>query len=430
MLDGGVVVGPAGASVAVTPLPVGGAACPTGGVRITQLSDGGINNLCNGPVGPAGAMGLVGAQGIPGGSVSITALPVMSTRCATGGVLVTSADGGTVAVCNGAQGVIGPQGIQGLTGMTGSAGPQGPAGPLGPQGIQGIQGLTGATGATGSTGAQGPAGSIGPAGPQGAPGTQGPVGPAGPAGPPGQVLYLDGGVVLASEGDSMVFAGFTVAAYSGDLGGFPGANAKCRVDFPSSFLCSYGDYNRAEPGVGAPVSGAWVDGERDSFGRRATSPCNNGVGAWTYTGTVDTAEILTSTGSATNSLCSAARPLACCQTPLKRVFRGFTSVVFTGDLGGFPGANAKCRTEFPGSFFCSYGDYNRAEPGLGAPASGAWVDGERDSFGRRATSPCNNGVGAWTYNGTVDTAEVITTTGSATNSLCNVAHPLACCQGY
>ena len=327
----------------------------------------------------------------------------------------------------GPAGPLGPQGIQGLTGMTGAAGPQGPAGPLGPQGLQGVQGLTGATG---STGAQGPAGSIGPAGPQGAPGVQGPVGPAGPAGPPGQVLYLDGGVVLASEGDSMVFSGFTVATYSGDLGGFPGANATCRVDFPSSFLCSYGDYNRAEPGIGAPVSGAWVDNERDSFGRRATSPCNNGLGSWTYTGTVDTADVITTTGSATSSACSAVKPLACCQTPLKRVFRGFTSMVFTGDLGGFPGANAKCRAEFPGSFFCSYGDYHRAEPGLGAPASGAWVDNERDSFGRRATSPCNNGLGSWTYTGTVDTADGITTTGSATSSACNVARPIACCQGY
>lgn len=427
VLDGGVVVGPSGASVAVTPLPVGGAACPTGGVRITQLSDGGISNLCNGSIGPAGAMGLVGAQGIPGGSVSISALSVMSTRCATGGVLVTSADGGTVAVCNGAQGVIGPQGIQGLTGMTGVAGPQGPAGPLGPQGLQGVQGLTGATG---SSGPQGPAGSIGPAGPQGAPGTQGPVGPAGPAGPPGQVLYLDGGVVLASEGDSMVFAGFTVATFTGDLGGFPGANAKCRVDFPSSFLCSYGDYNRAEPGLGAPASSAWVDSERDSFGRRAASPCNNGLGAWTFSGGVDTADVVTTTGAVSNSICSAAKPLACCQTPLKRIFRGFSSAVFTGDLGGFPGANAKCRAEFPGSYFCSYGDYHRAEPSLGAPASSAWVDSERDSFGRRAASPCNNGLGAWTFAGVVDTADIVTATGAVSNSTCNVSRPIACCQGY
>ncbi len=311
--------------------------------------------------------------------------------------------------------------------MTGPAGLQGPAGPAGPQGPQGVQGLTGATG---STGAQGPAGSIGLAGPQGAPGTQGPVGPAGPAGPPGQVLYLDGGVVLASEGDSMVFAGFTVATFTGDLGGFPGANAKCRVDFPSSFLCSYGDYNRAEPGQGAPASGAWVDSERDSFGRRAPSPCNNGPGPWTFSGTTDTGDVVTTSGYVTSSTCSAVKPLACCQTPLKRIFRGFTSVIFTGDLGGFPGANAKCRAEFPGSFFCSYGDYNRAEPSSGAPASGAWADSERDSFGRRAPSPCNNGPGPWTFSGTTDTGDVITSTGYVTSSVCSAARPIACCQGY
>lgn len=244
------------------------------------------------------------------------------------------------------------------------------------------------------------------------------------------MLYLDGGVVLASEGDSMVFSGFTVATYGGDLGGFPGANAKCRVDFPGSFLCSYGDYNRAEPGSGAPVSGAWVDYERDSFGRRSISACNNGLGPWTFAGATDSADNVTPTGYVTNSLCTATKPLACCQTPLKRVFRGFTSLSFTGDLGGFPGANAKCRAEFPGSYFCSYGDYNRSEPGLGAPALGSWVDYERDSFGRRSISACNNGLGPWTYSGTVDSADVITSTGYVTNSLCNVARPIACCQGY
>ena len=68
VLDGGVVVGPPGSSVAVTPITAGGAICPYGGVRVTQLSDGGITNVCNGasPV------------------ITTTPLPVMSPQCATG----------------------------------------------------------------------------------------------------------------------------------------------------------------------------------------------------------------------------------------------------------------------------------------------------------------------------------------------------------
>src|SRR4051812_26880665 len=58
VVDGGVVTGPAGGSVIVTAVTPGGMPCPTGGVRITQLSDGGITHLCNGAVGPQGVPGI------------------------------------------------------------------------------------------------------------------------------------------------------------------------------------------------------------------------------------------------------------------------------------------------------------------------------------------------------------------------------------
>lgn len=158
VIDGGVVTGPPGASVIVTPITAGGAVCPFGGARVTQLSDGGITNVCNGQPGVQGDTGPQGPQG-----------PI---------------------------GMTGPQGAQG---MTGAQGAQGVAGPIGMTGPQGAQGMTGA------------------AGPQG---PQGPMGPAGPAGPPGAVLYLDGGVVLS--GNPIVFVGFTAATYNGNLGGQAG----------------------------------------------------------------------------------------------------------------------------------------------------------------------------------------------------------------
>ncbi|MBE2248322.1 MAG: hypothetical protein IAE78_02160, partial [Myxococcus sp.] len=211
--------------------------------------------------------------------------------------------------------------------------------------------------------------------------------------------------------------------------GFPGANAKCRAEFPDSFFCSYGDYSRAEPGAGAPAGGAWVDYERTSAGVRASSPCNNGLGSWTYAGTADIADYVNTTGGTVGSNCNIARALTC-RTPIKRVFRGFTATSYLGDLGGFPGANAKCRAEFPGSFFCSYSDYTRSEPSVGGPATGAWVDYERTSAGVRATSPCNNGLGSWTYSGNADIADYVNTYGGTVGSNCNVPRQLACCQGY
>ena len=64
----------------------------------------------------------------------------------------------------GATGATGPQGIQGATGATGATGPQGiqgETGATGATGPQGIQGETGATGATGPQGIQGETGATG-----------------------------------------------------------------------------------------------------------------------------------------------------------------------------------------------------------------------------------------------------------------------------
>ena len=47
VLDGGVVTGPPGSSVVVTAIAPG-ATCAQGGIRVTQVSDGGVSSVCNG----------------------------------------------------------------------------------------------------------------------------------------------------------------------------------------------------------------------------------------------------------------------------------------------------------------------------------------------------------------------------------------------
>ena len=250
VIDGGVVTGPPGASVAVTPIAPGGAVCPTGGVRVTQLHDGGLPNLCNGAQGPQGDVGPQGAQGQSG-----------------------------------------PQGMQGLQGVPGPAGPPGDAGPQGPAGPQGLQGA---------------------AGPQGAPGPQGPPGPPGPQ---GQVLYLDGGVVLSMG--TVRFAGYTPLLYNGNLGGFPGANAKCDVAFPGSHFCTLSDFSRSEPDVNPPAGGAWVDQNREASGTRyGSSNCVSSAaqGSWTNGASSVNGPFLSPAGYFWNgSACDVQRPLACCE---------------------------------------------------------------------------------------------------------------------
>ncbi|MFZ5442906.1 MAG: hypothetical protein ACOZQL_23070 [Myxococcota bacterium] len=423
VVDGGTVVGPPGFSVLVTPVTAGGMPCPTGGVRITQLSDGGITHLCHGetgatgpqgpagPQGPTGAQGPMGPQGALGGSVSATTLPPGSPQCLTGGLLLSFPDAGTAALCNG---------VQGAQGATGATGPQGPAGPTGAQGAtgpSGPQGPAGPTGATGATGAQGPAG------PQGA---LGPQGPAGPAGPPGAVLYLDGGVVLANP-DAVQFVGFTVATYTGNLGGIVGANQKCRAEFPGSFLCTSSDYYRGEPDVGAPGQGAWIDYERSAAGSRDSSACN-ATGAWTNGTSSDWAYAVTSTGGLASPNCNNLRALSCCrQTRAPRVFRGYTTATYNGNLGGIVGANQKCRAEFPGSYLCTVSDFYLAEPEFGAPGAGAWLDYERTGAGVRDSSACNQN-GAWTNPTSSDWAYTVTATGGLASPNCSLVMSLACCS--
>ncbi len=442
VLDGGVVVGPAGSSVVVTPIPVGGATCPTGGLRVTQVSDGGINNVCNGelgpqgvpgpqgpagligatgaqgpagavggvgPVGPAGPTGATGSQGpagavggvgpagpqgASGAPVTVTVLASMSPQCITGGVRIGYPDGGSSAVCNGAQG---PQGLQGVVGPAGSTGTQGIAGPAGPAGPAGV-------------------GAVGPAGPTG------PMGATGPSGPPGAGYFVDGGVARA---DFIGFAGFTVNTYTGNLGGNAGANQKCNAEFPDSFLCTYSDYARSESAV--TPNGAWIDSERNSTGTRGNANCYvSGSGGWVNSAS-DTGYTLNAFGGITSGSCTVARPLSCCRKARSVIFRGFTMATYTGNLGGNSGSNAKCHAEYPGSFLCTYSDYARSETSS-TPGTPAWIDSERNSTGTRGNANCYiSGSGGW-VNSASDTGYTLNALGGITSGTCTAARPLACCQ--
>jgi hypothetical protein len=374
VIDGGVVTGPAGASVLVTALPPGGP-CATGGIRVTQLSDGGITN-----------------------------------------------------VCNGADGAQGPQGPAGPMGDTGTQGAVGPAGAQGPQGATGSQGPAGVQGATG---AQGPAG---PQGPQGAAGPQGPSGPQGPQGPPGAVLYVDGGVVLTPQSQRPVVLGYTSFTGSGAFGGRTVANQHCEAEFPGSHFCNVNELRVARAVPVAPGLGAWLDYASSATTEPdTTSPCGN----YTYNaGTSYYAQVALPTGyvGGTTSLpptCESTLPLACCTGPQTAHVRGYTAFTGSGNFGGRAVANQHCSSEFPGSHFCTVGEFRVAHSTLVPPGLGAWLDYAYNStLDPDTTSPCGN----YTYNaGTSYYAQVALPTGyvGGTTSLpptCQSTLPLACCD--
>ncbi|MDP1920654.1 MAG: hypothetical protein Q8L14_30705 [Myxococcales bacterium] len=75
--------------------------------------------------------------------------------------------------------------------------------------------------------------------------------------------------------------------------------------------------------------------------------------------------------------CALSRPLACCRVAPTVALSGYTTQTYNGNLGGYVGANAKCRVQFPGSFFCTDPDYFEARSAVAPPAGGAWVDDAR-----------------------------------------------------
>lgn len=294
----------------------------------------------------------------------------------------------------------------------------GAPGAPGSQGTQGIQGVPGNTGATGAPGSAGPTG---------------PQGPQGPAGPAGAGLLIDGGVVVT---DLIRFAGYTTATFTGNLGSFQGANAKCRAEFAGSSFCTNEDYSLGEPGALPPTGGAWVDERRASSGIRniyACAPSGGATSAWTDGSAARLGNVVATTGFVTgNANSNVLRPLSCCYLPARSVFRGYTSATFTGNLGSFQGANAKCRAEFTGSHFCTNEDYSLGEPGALPPAGGAWVDERRATDGIRniyACAPSGGATSAWADGSPTRLGNVVATTGFVSgNANCDIARPLSCCD--
>jgi hypothetical protein len=459
--------------------PTGGVRL-TAGAAVTVVCNGSPG--VTGPKGDKGDPGMVtvldggvvqGPPGPPGASVTMTTLSVGDAACPQGGVKLTVGATST-NVCNGAAGATGPQGPTGAQGATGTQGGQGPAGTQGPQGMQGPQGPQGAQGLQGMQGPPGASGttSLTPLSPGSAAcpygGTQlmsgadtsyacngGPVNSGN--------LTINGGIPPAT------FAGYTPQALGGNLNGRSGAHALCDAAFTGSHFCADWELTGSDPP--APVSvNAWVDlGNtqtssrffRSTYSTREVSNC----GGWTTSSaTAKPDGVNTATGQTFTTLggfassfvgtgdggCESTRPLACCTGGTAVRFRGFSPSTSGGNLGGRTGANALCGAAFASSHFCSDWEVDQAAVRAPIPAGGAWVDlgnsqttsrFRRSTYSTQDVSTC----GGWTTSSAsarpdgVNTATglTLTTLGGTASSFvasgdggCEVSRPLACCDGF
>lgn len=307
-------------------------------------------------------------------------------------------------------------------------GPMGLMGPIGPQGPAGAAGAPGATGAKGASG------------------DPGPTGPQGPA-----------GTVFGESAAS--FAGFSHTTTTGNAGGREAMNALCTADFTGSHLCHYAEYQLAASSATVPATGAWIDFsciEQDAGGTVESGRlgCGDPVASsdsgrdiqggasanclnWTTTAGLSDGAVINEPASTTTAACSAARPVACCNTPFRERFRGFTSATTTGAAGGRAAMHRTCAQEFAGSHLCHVAEYSRANPTTTPPANGAWIDYSTfnditEDMGAMPRSGRGTGSSwactAWSNASAVDNALTITPAGGVSGA-CSVARPLACCGG-
>jgi len=297
----------------------------------------------------------------------------------------------------------------------------------------GPMGLAGAMGAAGATG---PAGAAGPMGPQGVPGATGP-----------------GGGVFGEE--AARFAGFTTATYAGTGSSREQMHARCAAQFAGSHLCHASEYYLSNSATVPPaMPGAWIDTSAftvesgsdaehsnvvgDIRLGRYTGGSNSNCGNWTGSATLGYGLHVTGVSQTT---CTSTLPLACCSTPYRERFRGFTAATVTGlRPGGRAEMNQLCGLELAGSHLCHQAEFGRTNSATTIPAGGAWIDRsahlrtQGDAIpinevasplmGRYAGASGSNCSG-WSTGGTL--GYTITTLGMS-QVQCNTTHPIACCE--
>ncbi|MEW6433717.1 MAG: hypothetical protein AB1730_19595 [Myxococcota bacterium] len=118
-------------------------------------------------------------------------------------------------------------------------------------------------------------------------------------------------------------------------------------------------------------------------------------------------------------------------------FAGFTTMSYSGDLGGIQGAHAKCDAQYSGAHLCTWREYELIGSSAAVPAAGAWIDDARYTSSSAPTvTPrdrengyaCDNWRSTSSYNaGWIDVQGLYTTAYQA--NACATVRPLACCRG-
>jgi hypothetical protein len=242
------------------------------------------------------------------------------------------------------------------------------------------------------------------------------------------------------------FAGYTTASYNGKVsGGRVGMHALCAAAFAGAHLCHAAEYIQATSSDAPPSSGAWLDSSTIS----AAAAANNGsvkagrylggssCSSWNNTGGGDYGTMVNSLGTIdVYGDCGTARPLACCNTPTKPRFAGFTTGTTSGAAGGRWKMHAMCATAFAGGHMCHASEYLRANSSATVPSGGAWLDSSTLSGSAAANSGVTDSArylggatcSSWNNSGGGDYGTLVNEVGTIdVYGDCGKARPVACC---
>jgi hypothetical protein len=235
-------------------------------------------------------------------------------------------------------------------------------------------------------------------------------------------------------------------SYNGKVaGGRTGMHAACATAFSGSHLCHAAEYIQATSGDAPPSSGAWVDPSTVT----GSAIANNGsvkagrfsgaytCSGWNNTGGGDYGTIVNAKGTIDiYGDCSTARQLACCNTPTKARFAGFTAATTSGGAGGRFKMHALCATAFTGAHMCHASEYLRANSAASVPSGGAWLDPSTVN----STNIANTGVpdsarfigaytcSSWNNTGGGDYGTIVNELGAIDiYGDCSKARSVACC---
>jgi hypothetical protein len=320
-----------GPGTAVTPLPVGSAACAAGGVQVVA-SDGGTGYACNGaagspgPQGPAGPPGSGSALDEPSGFAGFTTATFTGNipNGRVGAHAACAAEFAGSHLCHASEYL-----------LANSAVPVPSVGAW-------IDASTAVADGTvtfsasplfgryqsSACGGQWNNASTGTSGPVVFP--TGHVGTDTNAFSGGQYCARQRPLACCNGASRAKFRGFTTQTFNGNIpGGRVGAHAACATQFSGSHFCHASEYLRANSAAPVPATGAWIDasssldgtvtfGASTAFGRYPTAACG---GQWNNASTGTSGPVVFPTGHVgtdTNAFsggqyCATQRPLACCE---------------------------------------------------------------------------------------------------------------------